>query len=66
VAIVHVGNRTFVIGRGETFSDGYPIVEIGRDYVRIQRGKEVIRLTVTEMPENSPDPPDNHPITKVD
>ncbi len=66
VAIVHVGNRTFVIGKGETFSDGYQIVEIGRDYVRIQRGKEVIRLTVTEMPENSPDPPDNRPITKVD
>lgn len=55
VVIVHIGDKTYVIGKGESFADGCQVVEIGRDFVRIRRGKDVIRLSVTEEPAPNPD-----------
>ncbi|MBI1333770.1 MAG: hypothetical protein GC165_12930 [Armatimonadetes bacterium] len=55
VAIVHIGAKTFVVGKNELFDDGYRVVEFGQYFVKIRHGKDVLRLMVSD----DPTPPEN-------
>lgn len=50
VAVIEVDGQSYVIGIGVPFADGLEVIEIEKDYVRIRRGKETLKVPVSDEP----------------